>query len=120
MLTDSKRPLLWLGTSRKDVRRFPALVRRLIGFQLCRLQQGLDPNDWKPMTGVGPGVREIRIHAAGAHRIFYVTTRPEGVYVLHAFEKKTQKTSAADISLGQERYRGLQKVRHRNEGESES
>jgi hypothetical protein len=54
--------IIWLGNSRRDLRAFPALARRLAGFQLRRLQQGLDPDDWKPMQTVGPGVREIRIH----------------------------------------------------------
>jgi len=69
--------LIWLGSSLRDVQGFPALARRLAGFQLRRVQQGLDPDDWKPMRTVGPGVREIRIYGAGAHRVFYVTTRPE-------------------------------------------
>ncbi len=63
------------------------------------------------MKTVGPGVREIRIHVAGAHRVFYVTTRPEAIYVLHAFEKKTQKTSAVDLQIGRQRFRSLDKVR---------
>ncbi len=106
--------LIWLGSSLRDVQRFPALARRLAGFQLRRVHQGLDPDDWKPMRTVGPGVREIRIHGAGAHRVFYVTTRPEGIYVLHAFEKKTQRTSAADLRIGRERLRGLEQVRQRD------
>jgi phage-related protein len=64
------------------------------------------------MKTVGPGVREIRIHIAGEHRVFYVTTRPEAIYVLHAFEKRTQKTSAADLKIGRERFRALEKTRH--------
>jgi phage-related protein len=101
------KPLIWLGSSRSDLRAFPALPRRLAGFQLRRVQQGLDPDDWKPMQMVGPGVREIRIQIAGAHRVFYVTTRPEAIYVLHAFEKKTQKTSARDLQIGRDRFRAL-------------
>jgi phage-related protein len=93
------------------VRAFPAQVRRLVGFELRRVQQGLDPDDWKPMTTVGTGVREIRIHIAGAHRVFYVATRPEAIYVLHAFEKKTQRTAAADLRIGRERFRGLASLR---------
>jgi phage-related protein len=81
--------LIWLGSSRGDLRAFPALARRLAGFQLRRVQHGLDPDDWKPLQTVGPGVRELRIHIAGTHRMFYVATRPEAIYVLHAFEKKT-------------------------------
>jgi phage-related protein len=56
------------------------------------------------------GVREIRIHIAGAHRVFYVATRPEAIYVLHAFEKKTQKTSVHDLRIGRDRLRALRKL----------
>jgi len=112
--------LVWLGSSLKDLQDFPPLARRLAGFQLRRIQQGLDPDDWKPMKTVGLGVREIRIHVAGAHRVFYVTTRPEAIYVLHAFEKKTQKTSAADLKVGRERFRGLEKSRQQDGKERRS
>ena len=99
--------IIWLGNSRRDLRAFPALARRLAGFQLRRVQQGLDPDDWKPMQTVGPGVREVRIHIAGAHRVFYLATRTEAVYVLHAFEKKAQKTSAHDLRIGRDRFRAM-------------
>src|SRR5207237_6651096 len=105
------KPLIWLGSSRRDLWVFPALARRLAGFQLRRVQHGLDPDDWKPMQTVGPGVREIRIHIAGAHRVFYVATRAEAIYVLHVFEKKTQKTSAQDLRIGRDRLRALGRVR---------
>jgi phage-related protein len=106
--------IIWLGSSRRDLRAFPALARRLAGFQLRRVQQGLDPDDWKPMQAVGPGVCEIRLHVAGAHRVFYVATRAEAIYVLHAFEKKTQKTSAQDLRIGRERSRALSKLRQQH------
>ena len=104
------KPLIWLGSSRGDLRAFPALARRLAGFQLRRVQQGLDPDDWKPMQTIGSGVREIRIHVGGAYRVFYVTTRAEAIYVLHAFEKKTQKKSAHDLRLGRERFGALKRL----------
>ena len=107
----SDKALVWVGSARRDVRAFPALARRLVGFQLRRVQQGLDPDDWKPMPTVGSGVREIRIHIAGAHRVFYVAARPEAIYVLHAFEKKTQKTTAADLKIGRDRFRALANLR---------
>jgi phage-related protein len=78
------------------------------------IQQGLDPDDWKPMQTVGPGVREIRIHIGGAHRVFYVATRAEAIYVLHAFEKKTQKTNAHDVRIGHDRFRALVKLRQQH------
>jgi phage-related protein len=93
---------------------FPALARRLAGFQLRRVQRGLDPADWKPMQTVGSGVREIRIHIAGAHRVFYVATTAEAIYVLHAFEKKTRKTSSQDLEIGRDRFRALEKLRQRH------
>lgn len=105
------KPLILLGSSRRDLRAFPALPRRLAGFQLRRVQQGLDPDDWKPMLSVGSGVREIRIHVDGAHRVFYVATRAEAVYVLHAFEKKTPKTPLRDLTLGRERFKALAQLR---------
>jgi phage-related protein len=108
------KPLIWLGGSRRDLRAFPAIARRLAGFQLRRVQQGLEPDDWRPMQTVGPGVREIRIQIAGAHRVFYVATRAEAIYVLHAFEKKTQKTSAQDLRIGRDRFRALGKLRQQH------
>lgn len=62
------------------------------------------------MQMIGPGVREIRIHAAGVRRVFYVATRPEAIYILHAFEKKTQKTSAHDLRIGRDRFRALRQL----------
>jgi phage-related protein len=59
------------------------------------------------MPVVGPGVMEIRVHADGEHRVFYVAKFDEAVYVLHAFAKKTRKTSPLDIELGKKRYRDL-------------
>lgn len=108
------KPLILLGTSRRDLRAFPDLARRLTGFQLRRVQQGLEPADWKPMPGVGPGVREIRIHAAGAHRVFYVAARAEAVYVLHAFEKKTRTTAARDLAIGRDRFQAIGKLRQQH------
>lgn len=102
--------LIWLGGSRAELRAFSAIARRLAGFQLRRVQQGLDPDDWKPMPTVGAGVREIRINVAGAYRVFFLATRPEAIYVLHAFEKKTQKTSAQDLRISRDRFRALRNV----------
>ena len=72
-----------------------------------RVQQGLEPNDWKPMPTVGPGVQEIRIHTGLEHRVFYVAKFAEGVYVLHAFEKRTRKTPKRELELARERFRAL-------------
>lgn len=101
------RPLQWLGASRSEVRAFPRDAKRLAGVQLRRVQQGLDPLDWKPMSTVGPGVREIRVHTALEHRVLYIANFAEAVYVLHAFEKRTRKTSSRDQDLARQRFRAL-------------
>jgi phage-related protein len=59
------------------------------------------------MPTVGPGVREIRIHTGLEHRVFYVAKFAEGVYVLHAFEKRTRKTPKRELELGRDRFRAL-------------
>ena len=77
---------------------------------LIRSSTERDPDDWKPMNTVGRGVREIRIRdAAGAFRVLYVAKFDDAVYVLHCFQKKTQKTSKADLNLAAQRYRDLLK-----------
>ncbi|MGE5216378.1 MAG: type II toxin-antitoxin system RelE/ParE family toxin [Chloroflexota bacterium] len=101
------KPLIWLGTARNALKDFRDDARRLAGFQLRRVQQGLEPNDWKPMTSVGRGVKEIRIHTGLEHRVLYVATFAEGVYVLHAFEKRAQKTPKRDLELARERFCAL-------------
>jgi phage-related protein len=101
--------VIWMGSSREDLRGFPRDACREIGFQLESVQEGVDPDDWKPMSSVGPGVREIRIReSSGAFRCIYVATRPEGIYVLHCFQKKSQKTSQRDLDLAQKRFKSLQ------------
>jgi len=102
------KPVVFLGDSVARLRAFPEGPRRNAGFQLDRVQRGLDPDNWKPMTSVGRGVREIRVRdAAGAFRVMYVATFAEAVYVLHAFQKKTRRTSAQDIELARSRYREI-------------
>ena len=107
----SDKPIVWLGSARRDIRTFPGDARRRSGFQLRRVQQGLDPDDWKPMISVGLGVREIRIQTDLAHRVFYLATFDEAVYVLYAFEKRTRKTPSHEVKLARDRYRALLKKR---------
>ena len=95
--------LSWLGSSRDDIRAFPEDARRLAGFQLRRVQQGLEPNDWRPMRAIGPGVEEIRIHTTREHRVIYVAKFAEAVYVVHAFETRSRKTPRRDLDLARQR-----------------
>jgi phage-related protein len=94
------KPIQWLGNSRTDVRAFPDDARIDAGWQLELVQRGLDPDDWKPMPTIAPGVREIRIReASGAFRIVYLATLEDRILVLHAFQKKTQATPKKEIEL---------------------
>ncbi len=63
------------------------------------------------MSAIGVGVKEIRIHTGLEHRVLYLARFAEGVYVLHAFEKRAQKTPKRDAVLARERYRGLAEKR---------
>jgi len=107
------KPLRWLGNARAVVRTFPPNARRDAGYQLYRVQAGHQPSDWKPMTSVGTGVREIRIHADGEYRVLYLATRPEAVYVLNAFAKKRQGTPKLDVDLARARLKELLRRRAR-------
>ena len=108
-----EKPLTWLGSARSDVRAFPAAVRKIAGFQLWRVQNGLEPNDFKSMPGVGAGVAEIRIRTGQEHRILYVARFSESVYGPHAFEKRTRKTAKHDLDVGRTRLQQLLKERAR-------
>ena len=110
-----QKPVFWLGSSLEDVRAFPEEARRAAGYQLGRVQQGLMPSDWKPMTTVGVGVYEIRVHTGAEYRIFYVAKYEEAVYVLHAFEKRTRQTPQAEIVLARKRLADLLRRRSRNQ-----
>ena len=95
----------------EDVKAFPTEARKDIGYQLYRIQEGVEPSDWRPMNTIDAGVREIRIHAWNEYRIIYVAKFNEAIYVLHAFVKKTAKTPKRDIALAMERFRQLEKLR---------
>lgn len=106
-MTNSK-PIEFRGSSLDDLRAFPLPARREAGHQLDQVQNGQEPDDWKPINTVGQGVKEIRIRdAAGAFRVMYVAKFADAVYVLHCFQKKTEKTSKADLDLAAKRFRDL-------------
>ena len=90
---------------------FSAFGWHVLSHELHLVQQGLEPDDWKAMGDVGPGVYELRIRTAVEHRVFYVAKFAEGVYVLHAFQKKTQQIAQRDLELARERYRELLRER---------
>jgi phage-related protein len=98
------------GDSLERLRDFPEEARREAGHELYQVQNGLDPSEWKPISIIGAGVREIRIRASsGAYRVIYIATFADAVHVLHAFEKKTRKTARQDLELAATRLRQLKR-----------
>src|SRR5688572_15724103 len=105
------RALTFLGTAKDDLSQFPAAARTRAGYELFMVQVGREPDDWKPMPSVGAGAREIRVRdKAGAFRVVYVAKFRNAVYVLHAFQKKSQKTSRRDMELARARYRDAKEL----------
>ena len=100
--------LRFIGSSLDDLKNFPADARREAGFELDTVQHGLMPSDFKPILSVGSGAYEIRLHILGEWRVIYVAKLANAVYVLHAFQKKTQKTRREDIELAARRYQQIE------------
>ena len=95
----------FLGNSLKALREFPEDARHDAGYQIDKVQRGLQPDDFKPMPGIGRGVEEIRIwDESGTYRVVYTARLADAVIVLHAFQKKTQATAKRDIDLAKERF----------------
>jgi len=104
----NKKPIEFCGDALARLRDFPADAKREAGYQLDRVQSGDMPIHFRPMPTVGSGVVEIKIRESdGAFRIFYVASRGDAVYVLHCFQKKSQKTDRQDIEVGRQRYSEL-------------
>jgi phage-related protein len=102
------KPIAFLGHSLDDLREFPSSARSEAGYQLDRVQHGLEPEDFKPMASIGKGVWEIRISdEAGQFRVIYIAKLKDAVFVLHCFQKKSQKTPAKDLDLASKRLREL-------------
>ena len=101
--------ITWSGTSREDVKAFPDKVRKIVGSKLMAVQLGYNLADSKPMSSIGQGVNEIRIQYEGQYRVIYIAKFSESIYVLHAFRKKTQRTSIQDIALAKDRLKQIKR-----------
>lgn len=107
-VASADKEIRWVGSAYDDLLAFPYESRKMAGFQLGKVQAGLDPEDWKPFDEVGAGVREIRIKDdQGLYRVMYVAKFEEAIYVLHCFKKKTQTTSKHDKDITDTRYRAI-------------
>lgn len=106
------KPIEFLGTSLKCIREFPTSARHDAGYQLGKVQRGEQPDDFKSMPAIGKGVEEIRIwDETGTFRVIFTARMVDAVYVLHAFQKKTQTTSKRDIELAKTRFAQLMRGR---------
>ena len=105
---DDEKQIRWVGSAYDDLLAFSKDARKEAGFQLGKVQAGLEPTDWKPVDDVGAGTREIRIRdASGIYRVMYVAKFEEAIYVLHCFQKKTQVTTNHDKAIASARYRAV-------------
>ena len=112
MDNDKEKEIRWVGSAYADLVGFPDEARRDAGFQLGKVQAGLEPEDWKPFDDVGAGTKEIRIRdSSGVFRVMYVAKFEEAVYVLHCFQKKGQATSKQDKDIAEARYRAVVNAR---------
>ncbi|MBI3154726.1 MAG: type II toxin-antitoxin system RelE/ParE family toxin [Burkholderiales bacterium] len=106
------KPIRFLGNSLDALREFPLDARHDAGYQLDQVQRGRQPSDFKPMPSVGKGVEELRVwDETGTYRVVCIARLPEAVYVLHAFQKKTQATSRRDVEIARNRHAELMRGR---------
>jgi phage-related protein len=107
--TRSLRPLLWVGSSKRDYMEFPARVQDGLGFELFLAQTDQHPPSAKPLKGLGGGTIELVEDFDGdTYRAVYTVRFAEAVYVLHAFKKKAKRgiaTPKGDIDLIKRRLR---------------
>lgn len=104
------KPLKFIGSSEDDLSEFPKKAKGAAGHELWQVQLGLMPSDWKPVLNIGAGVYEIRIRVLGEWRVIFVAKFADAVYVLHAFQKKTQQTRKEGIALATTRYKQLKEI----------
>lgn len=106
------KPIVWMGRAFDDLLNFPEVIRRDAGYQLHRLQSGLEAMDWKPISEIGKGVGEVRLRGdTGAYRIVYLARYEDAIYVLHCFNKKTQRTSGHDKHIAKARFQAVLEAR---------
>jgi phage-related protein len=111
----SLKPVVWLGSSLKALREFPAPVQDHMGYALYLAQLGAKHRDAKALTGFGgAGVLEVVKDSRGdTFRAVYTLRYAGAVYVLHAFQKKSKtgrETPRRDLELIQQRLRQAEQI----------
>lgn len=114
-MIDAERPIVWVGSSRRDLRSFPREVRRDIGQALYTAQQGETDPSAKPLKGFGGGsvVAIVARHSGDTWRAVYTVRFAEAVYVLHAFQKKSKRgiaTPKNEIDLVRQRLAAAERM----------
>jgi len=107
----TQKRLFWVGSSLRAFHGLPERARLRFSYALDLVQAGHDPPSWRPMSSVGAGVVEIRVSADGAFRLMFVAKYPEGIYVLHVFQKKSRKTSMLDLEVARARLNAVVRQR---------
>lgn len=106
------KPVCFVGDSLERLREFPEDARHDAGFQLEQVRRGQQPDNFRPMPAISRGVEEIRVRdESGIYRVIYTARLADAVYVLHAFQKKTQATSRRDIAIARERFAQIRRGR---------
>lgn len=110
-MSDTLKDVIWMSSSKKEVRSFPDLVKDRIGYALHLVQIGEDPPDFKPVPSLGKGVLELRVSDdSEAYRVLYVAKFEEAIYVLHGFHKKSARgisTPKQHAEIARARYKDL-------------
>lgn len=102
------KPVRFVGDALAELRAFPQAARHDGGYELHRVQTGEQPASFKPMPTIGQGVEELKVRdTTGAYRVIYTARLADAVYVLHAFQKKTQRTASANIELARQRFKQM-------------
>ena len=102
--------IVWEGDSKDVLKTFPDPVKVDLGAQLWLLQKGELPKDFKKMSGIGPGVFELREQDASHwYRVIYLAKIGDTIHVLHSFRKKSGKTSKQDIETAKARLKNVKK-----------
>ncbi len=112
---EEKQVIFWPDRLRDEIKKdWPEAMRKEGGFQLSRVQQGLDPDNYRPMTTIAPGVREIKLQDEdkSQYRLLYTANFEDVIYVFHVITKKTtEQTTTQDIQLAKKRHSEI--VAHR-------
>ena len=124
MVSKQPKELVWLASSRRDMKEMPRTVQREFGVALFAVQSGVTPPDAKPLKGFGgAGVLElVEDDRSGTYRAVYTVRFASAVYVLHVFQKKSKRgvaTPPQDIEKVVERLKRAEDIHKKRQKELE-